>query len=110
MKKILIGCIIGFCLSAVVAFTVANYEPKKSSAEVEQYQGLYVFSDSKPVKEYDYLGTVKRNTGGFGGGQYTDVRDGLIKRAKSDYPAANGIILILKAGAADRADAIRIKE
>ena len=110
MKKIIIGCAIGFTLSTIFAFKVANYQPKKSTAEVEQYQGIYVFSDSKPVNEYEYLGTVQRNTRGFGSSQYADVRDGLIKKTKSKYPEADGMILILKSGSADRADVIKIIE
>ena len=109
MKKIILGSLIGIGLMTAVAFTVANYEVKKSTAEAEQLQGIYIFTDSKPVKEYEYLGTVKRNTLGFGGAQYTDVRDGLIKRCKEDYPSADGLLLILKAGSADRADAIKFK-
>jgi len=108
MKKVIIGVFISALVIIGLAFT-ATYEAKKSTAEVEQMQGLYVFIDSKPVMEYEYLGTVKRNTGGFGGAQYSSVRDGLIKRVKEDYPKADGIILILKAGGTDRADAIKFK-
>jgi len=49
MKKIIIGSLIGISLTTLVAFTVANYEPKKATGEVEQMQGLYIFTDSKPV-------------------------------------------------------------
>ena len=108
MKNIILGCVSAFILTTVFAFSSVNYQLKKSTAEVEQYQGVYVFSDSKPTSEYEYLGTVKRNTGGFGSSQYADVRDGLIKKAKKKYPNGNGVILILKSGASDRADVIRI--
>lgn len=110
MKKIIIFFGIAFIFSTIFAFTSINYQSKKSLAEVEQYQGIHVFSDSKPTSEYEYLGTVKRNTGGFGSSQYADVRDGLIKKAKKKYPHGNGIILILKSGASDRADVIKIRE
>jgi hypothetical protein len=81
----------------------------KSLAKATNLQGMYVFSDCTPVEKYKYLGTVNRNTGGFSSGQYEDVRDGLLKKAKKDYPNANGIILILKSGGTDRADVIQFE-
>ncbi|MFN4247552.1 MAG: hypothetical protein ACK4EY_07500 [Flavipsychrobacter sp.] len=89
----------------LVSFT-ASYEPRNSTAEVEQVQGCYIFIDSRPVKEYKYLGTVK-STFSWGSGQYQDVRDKLIKRIKKEYPEADGIIFHFHDGGQDRADAIR---
>lgn len=60
-------------------------------------------------KMHEYLGTVKRNTGGFGDGIYSGVRDGLIKKAKSEFPNGDAIILQLKSGSADKADVIKFK-
>jgi len=108
MKKIILGSLIGVCMTTILAFTVANYDPKKSTAEVEQYEGLYVFVDSKPVKEYDYLGTVKASMT-LGDTQYTGCRDRMIKKCKKDYPQADGIIITFKSGGADKADAIKFK-
>lgn len=88
---------------------MAQSTTEKDLARVEQLQGIYIFSDCKPVAKYKYLGTIKRNTGGFGGSQYADVRDGLIKQIKKEYPEADGIILILKSGGTDRADAIKFE-
>jgi hypothetical protein len=93
-----------------LSFTIINYEPKKSTAEVEQQEGIYIFTDSKPVKDYDYLGTIK--TSGvisFGDAQYSGVRDKLIKKCKKDFPNAEGIIFTFKSGGADKADAIKFK-
>lgn len=84
-------------------------DKNKSLAEAEQIEGLYIFTDCKPVAEYEYVGTVKSNTLGFGDSQYTGVRDRLIKNCKKDYPEANGIIITLVTGKKDKADAIRIK-
>lgn len=84
------------------------YEPKNATAEVDTYEGVYVFTDSKPVKEYDYLGTVKI---GFtvGSGQYQDLRDKLIKKAKKEYPSCQGLLFNFKDGGADKADVIKFK-
>lgn len=65
MKNLIKGILIGLSLVLLVAFAAINYEPKKATAEVEQMQGLYIFTDSKPVLEYEYLGTVKSTIGGF---------------------------------------------
>lgn len=108
MKHLIIGCVAGLSLSALFAFKV-SYDLKNSSADVNQVEGLYIFTDSKPVKEYEYLGTVKGNSGGFGDSQYTGVRSRLIKNCKKDFPKADAVILYLNSGEADKADAIRFK-
>lgn len=78
-----------------------------NAAEVDQLQGYYLFINAKPVKEYNYLGTVKYNL--VGCSQYQDVRDWLIKKIKKKYPEANGIIFTFSNGSADQADAIQFK-
>ena len=57
MKKTLIAFLLGISITGLIAFTAVKYEAKKSTAEVEQMQGLYVFIHSKPVMEYEYLGS-----------------------------------------------------
>ena len=55
MKKTTIAFAAGLVISGLLAFTaVATYEAKISTAEVEQLQGVYIFTDCKPVKEYEY--------------------------------------------------------
>ncbi|MBI49148.1 MAG: hypothetical protein CL850_02535 [Crocinitomicaceae bacterium] len=111
MKKILFGIILILSLSSLFAFTYsAVYDIKNNTSEVNQFEGLLIFTDSKPVKSYEYLGTVKSNTGGFGGSQYEDVRKRLIKNAKKEYPQADGLILFLNKGQADKADVVKFKE
>ena len=107
MKKIIIGCLIGIGLTSLVALKGANYEPKKATGEVEQMQGLYIFTDSKPVLDYEYLGTVKVT---FAlDAQYQGVRDKLIIKAKTDFPTADGLIMQFKSGGKDKCDAIKFK-
>jgi hypothetical protein len=58
MKKFFFGIIAGLLITSMAAFTVVEYEIKANTAEVNQFQGYYIFTDCKPVKEYDYIGTV----------------------------------------------------
>ncbi|MDR1866378.1 MAG: hypothetical protein LBR08_12535 [Bacteroidales bacterium] len=111
MKKIILGAITGICFMALLGAgrLAEEYQAKKSTAEVARLQNLYVFSDSTPVKDYEYLGTVKIVIRLLGSGQYTDIRDALIKKAKKEYPDAEGIILNPKDYGADRADVIKFK-
>ncbi len=101
--------VIAFVALITLAMRTNFYDVKKGTAEVEQYQGLYVFTDSKPVSEYEYLGTVKLTFRIGNSGQYQSVRDVMIKKCKKDYPQADGIIMIFKDGGTDRADAIKFK-
>ena len=104
MKKLIIAMAI-----AIPAICFAAYEGAKNSATVTQQKGVYIFVDSAPVAEYDYLGEV--NTGMFGGGsgQYLEVKTELLDRCKKKFPTANGLIFHFVTGEADRADAILIK-
>lgn len=77
-------------------------------ARVNQLQGIYVFTDSRPDGPYTYLGTVKQS-GTFRSNQYSTVRDLLIKRLKNDYPGADGAIFHFTSGEPDRADAIKLQ-
>ena len=109
MKKLLLGIVIGISITALIGAGVENYVVNKKTAEVATIQNLKVFTDSEPVMEYEYLGTVKNGFNLASSGQYEPVRDGLIKRVKKDYPQADGIILHLINGSADKADAIKFK-
>lgn len=102
MKKLILGMIIGFSFSALVGAGIAEYVVSNKTAEVERYQNLYVFTDCKPVKEYDYLGTVKVRLSV--GERYTEFRDILIKNAYKKYPNADGIIIT-----GDKADVIKFR-
>jgi len=102
-KNIITAFVCGLVLSTLFAFT-AVYEAKNNTAEVDQLEGVYFFANSKPVKEYEYLGSVKI---GFtmGNGGYQDMREKLVKKAKKEYPKADGIIY----NGDDKADCIKFK-
>jgi hypothetical protein len=90
MKKIIFGIIIGVGITAMVGAGM-EYAVSKNTANVETYQNIRIFTDCKPVLEYEYLGTVKVSFAASG--QYNETRDILIKNAKKKYPFAEGIII-----------------
>lgn len=86
-------------------------ETRKDFAIVNMVEGYYIYVDSKPMKEYTYLGTVDGRGMSLGGSsQYVDVRNSLIKRAKKEYPRADGLIFTFVTGARDKVDAIQFKD
>lgn len=110
MKKIILGSLIGMTLTLLVAFTVANYEPKKSTAEVDQIQGFYIFAKSKPMKEFEYLGTVKGPL--IGNHEFDNLVELMVKIAKKDFPNANALIFdgVIKQTHNTKVSAVRIKD
>lgn len=102
MKKLILGVIIGVSFTAVIGASIENYVVNKNTADVQAYQNIRVFTDCKPVAEYEYIGTVKVTfaSNGF----YSELRDILIKNARKQYPNAEGIIINK-----DKADVIRFK-
>lgn len=102
MKKLIFGILVGVSFTALISAGVAEYAVSKKTAEVNQESGLYIYTDCKPVKEYEYLGTVKVIT--FQG-IYKEAIPLLIKKAKKEYPSAEGIIYI----DSEKADVIKFK-
>ena len=118
MKKIILGIVMGFCVTSLIALKVADYEVRNNTAEVNQYQGYYIFTDCKPIKEYDYIGTVKANevqyTGGvtFGELTYDQLANNLVTIAKRKIKKGKlgeGNALIIHPES-ETADFIKIKE
>ncbi len=105
MKKVFLGLLIGLTLSGLFAFTAINFEPKKNTAEVEQIQGLYIFLKSKPVMEYEVIGSEKTTVALKGNPQ--ELLNIALKKAKKDYQNAEGIIFTNED--MDRYDYIKFK-
>lgn len=110
MKKTLIPFIFGLSISVLFAFTAANYEAKKNTAEVDQIQGFYIFVKNKPVKEYEYLGTVKGPL--VGNHEFDNLVELMVRNAKKDFPDANALIFdgAIKQTHNTKVSAIKIKE
>jgi hypothetical protein len=104
-----------FLLSACVIAINCNAQdckPSKGDAVVEQRQGLYIFNDCKPKSEYIFLGEVTHGnsfTKADGDTPLDQKKDGLAKKARKEFPEAEGIILHLSPDAKDRADVIKFK-
>ena len=79
----------------------------KEIGQVEQYQGIYVFIDAKPVAETTYLGTVKKKIG-FST-QYTAIRDALLKKCKKEFKDSDALIMKFVEGGSDTGDAVKLK-
>lgn len=94
----------GMATVSLLAFTAGQYEVRKSTSEVNRQDGLYVFHDAMPVMEYEVLGQVKAS--GVASSQYANNRDTLVKKAKKQFPNADGIIATADAY---HAEAIRFK-
>jgi hypothetical protein len=79
-------------------------QQNKNQAKVMQYQGCYIFTDSEPLNEANYIGSVTAN---LFSSQYTSVRDHFIKKSKKKFPDGKGLIIKLVSGSTDSADAIK---
>ncbi len=95
----------------IVAAAIFSFKTKSNNslAEVNQIGGYYIFVDSKPSAEYDYLGTVK-GAGFVSSAQYQPVRDGLIRKARKKFPNGDGLIFNFANGSVDKVDVIKFKE
>lgn len=100
MKKIII------CLMAV-GLLVCSFKvlDTKASATVNQIEGLYIFIQSKPASEYDYMGSVVKGTAWSG--KPEEMLNAIIKKVKKEYPQATGVIFTNND--MDKADAIKFK-
>jgi hypothetical protein len=84
----------------------------EAKGTVTNSQGIYIFTDSKPIGDYDYLGTVANNKVAWcppacsGDLPYQQVIAELIRLTKKKFPAANAIIFDGWNGA----DAITLKQ
>lgn len=97
--------LMGVMLVGSIAFTAASYEPKDSTAEVEREEGLYVFYRSKPVKDYEHLGTYKI-------GFIMDTKpkllfNKLVRKVTDKYPEADAIVI---SDDMEKCDAIKFKK
>lgn len=82
-----------------------NTEEDHSLARAKRYSGIYIFCDSDPITQYDYLGNLKGKHTLMP--QYSTLRDDFVKKCAKKYKDAKGIILHLVSGGKDTAEAIK---
>ncbi len=104
MKLFYSGLAAGLFLLAALAFKTGVFEIRKSSADVEQEEGVYVFYRAKPVSEYEYLGTYK--IGMVWDDKPRLLFNKLVRKTKEKFPNADGIIIDNDMG---KCDAIKFK-
>ncbi|MFZ4477845.1 MAG: hypothetical protein ACOYPR_21795 [Saprospiraceae bacterium] len=107
MKKSLISFLFGIGVTILLALKVANFEPTASTAEVNKIEGLYIFTDSKPVMPYDSIGALE--IGFITDTQYESIRRSLIKKARNKFPNADGLIMKLDKKGVDKCIVIKIR-
>lgn len=96
--------LLGAMTVCLFAFKSATYTPKASTAEVEQEEGMYIFYRSKPVKEYEYLGTYK--IGMVWDDKPKLLFNKLIRKTRDKYPDADAVIIDNEL---EKCDAIKFK-
>lgn len=88
MKKIIISCL--FFIAIQYCYCQSLEQHKKTDAEVQTKEGICLFVFSKPLKEYQYLGSIKQKV--FWTGQPQEMISIMLKKVKQQYPEADGII------------------
>lgn len=85
-------------------------------AHVAKVNGLYVFTDSDPVADYEVLGEIEIGSASeyshslFSLGQYTEVRDALIEKSLRANHKVEAVLLTFVTGGVDKAVLIRFKD
>lgn len=105
MKKVFLLLCIAWSFTAQAQTVIP-----KGQATVNQENGYYFFVESVPQAEYTYLGTVTVSMTMTGA--YSELKKALFKKAKKQYPNANGIIIKGIGGMLDdsgKADVILLK-
>lgn len=105
MKKYLFSFALGLAVAALFSFQ-ATYQVKKGTAEVEYVSGVYVFNQSTPVMEYEFLGKVNMPEIKMTG-KPKEMTNTAIKRVLKQYPEADGIIF--QSENMSKVDAIKFK-
>lgn len=103
--------ILVLCAIALMAFNVA-YTATNKTAEVNQYEGVSVFTDCSPVMKYTILGTIKKRSIVWSADDatYPNRRDACVKKAKKQYPAMDGILLDFNSNGSCEATAIKFNQ
>lgn len=109
MKKGIFKLSIVVLITALTSFTVSEYIVKDSTAEVEKIEGYLIFAKSRPVKEYEHLGTIKGPT--IGSHEFDKLVASVIKKVKKEYPKADAILFdgVIRQTHNTRVSAIKFK-
>ncbi len=81
---------------------------KNSHSKVNQFQGVYIFADSEPMHETEYISTVT-DPGKSNNFQYHALKEKLINICRKEQTNAKALVLKLVYGGTDSGDIIRFK-
>jgi len=99
-RILLLSFLAVFCIAAKTLVTERLARPDK-------IEGVYIFTDSVPIDDYETLGSVKSVFSGASG--YDAMRNALLQKAKKEHPALNGIIIRPSTNGPDKAEVIKFK-
>lgn len=107
MKQTVVVILVCVTLFLFFAFQDSTSNAGPAAALVNEKQGFYIFTDSRPLLPFDSLGIVE--LGFVSGTQYESIRDHLISKARKKYASANGLIMAFDKKGLDKAVVIRFK-
>jgi hypothetical protein len=107
MKYHLISFLSGVVLTVLLSFKVEDYVTNFSIAEVLKVNELCIFTDSRPLMAYDTLGIME--LGFISDTQYESIKTHFMKRARKQYPDADGLILQFKRKGLDNCVVIKFR-
>lgn len=108
MKKKILEVAAVLLIISLLAFKKNTWEPTAATAQVQQVNGLLIFCNSTPVKDYEYLGTVREKKVNWSGCDldHKQMMQELTYLAAKKYPGSTAIIY----NDGITADAVKIKE
>lgn len=107
MKKITTS-LLALLFTIITFAQTTETSPAKNLAIVPQYSGMYVFLNCTPVREYEYVATIKKS---FFVESMSDFFSKYASHAKSLYPNADAIIFhdVMFGFGKDKFDVIKFK-
>jgi hypothetical protein len=91
MKKITLTVLVTTFVALGYSFKTIH-DLKKSSAEVNEVAGIYIFSDSKPLMEYEVIGEVGLAFATTQSPAHSNLREVFVKKLKDKYPTGEALI------------------
>lgn len=92
--------------AAIIKFK--SNSAQNNHAKVNQYQGVYIFVDSEPMRETEYITSIFDH-GKSNSLQYHALKERLISIGRKEQPNAKVLVLKLVYGGSDSADIVKIK-
>lgn len=82
-----------------ISFFTSVAQTNQQSVIINKIDGVFVFSECKPIAPHDTIGEVSAEVSITG--EYPELRDKLVRRAKKKFPTLDGIILNINAPTAN---------